>query len=364
MPLRHAKSLAAYSTARATSRRRSDVSGSERLLTWLVLFASLLTASAAEAHVGHTSRCVARSVAGGLQVELEVPFALIRAPSEPLEDVEGHVRASTPAGDCSLAARGPTPGQGPSLRHFTLDFACPEGPVTFSTDFGMDSDTGAEVVCTIDRHPFVFRPGALDYVVGTPPRLLQALTGFVELGIVHVATGADHLLFVLSLLFGAARTPLPTTKRRLGRIALVVTGFTLGHSITLVAAGLGVVSLPSRLTESLIALSIALVAVHNLLEKNPRGRLVTSALFGLIHGFGFASALRQMGLPRQGAVACLLSFNVGIELGQLLLVLACFPALLWAQRRRWFERWLFVPACAAVACAGLLWFVERALGFS
>jgi hypothetical protein len=324
----------------------------------------LLTASAAEAHVGHTSRCVARSVGGGLQVELEVPLALMRAASEPLEDVEGHVRATTPAGDCSLAARGPTPGRDASMRHFALDFACPDGPVIFSTDVGMDSNPGAEVVCTIDQRPFVFRQGALDYVVGTPPSLLRMLIGFVELGVMHVATGADHLLFVLSLLLGAARAALPSTKQRIGRIALVVTGFTLGHSITLVVAGLEVVSLPSRLTESLIALSIALVAGHNLVEKNPRGRLLTSALFGLIHGFGFAAALREMGLPRQSAVACLLSFNLGIELGQLLLVLACFPALIWAQRRPWFQRWLFVPACAAIACAGLLWFVERALGFS
>jgi hypothetical protein len=144
----------------------------------------------------------------------------------------------------------------------------------------------------------------------------------------------------------------------------VVTGFTLGHSVTLILAALGIWRLPAALTESLIALSIVLVALQNLLEELPRGRATLSAGFGLIHGFGFASSLAQLGLPRRGTVATLLAFNLGIELAQLLVVLVCFPALVWAGRRPWFRARLLVPACCAVAAIAGVWFVKRALGLS
>jgi hypothetical protein len=217
------------------------------------------------------------------------------------------------------------------------------------------------VVCAIDGKAHVFRQGALDYLVGTPPTLFAQLVDFLGLGALHVLTGLDHVLFVVSLLLGAAGAAARDVKLAFRRVVAVVTGFTLGHSITLILAALGVWRLPSTLTESLIALSIVVVAVHNLFEQVPRRRAALSAGFGLVHGFGFAGSLTQLGLPRRGTVATLLAFNVGIELAQLLLVLLCFPALVWAGRRSWFRARLLVPACCAIAGIAAVWFVERAL---
>ncbi len=329
---------------------------------WLAAVGAL--AAPAQAHVGHTSYCTAHAVAGGLDVALQVPLALARQTDQPLRDIEGHLRATTPRGECTLAARGPNLTERPGSASFDLDFSCPDGPVTLSCDYGMDLDRTAEVVCAIDGSAHVFRQGSLDYVVGMPPTLLAQLAEFVRLGTLHVFTGFDHVLFVLSLLLGAASAAASDAQRTLRRVVGIVTGFTLGHSITLIVAALGLVKLPTALTESLIALSIVIVALHNLFQENPQGRALTSAGFGLIHGFGFASALAEIGLPRRGTVATLLSFNVGIELAQLLLVFACFPALVWARRRPWFRRHLLVPACCLIASVAALWFVKRALGLA
>jgi hypothetical protein len=109
-----------------------------------------------------------------------------------------------------------------------------------------------------------------------------------------------------------------------------------------------------------IALSIVIVAVHNVLSPEPRARGLTSALFGLIHGFGFASVLAEIGLPRRGTVSALLAFNVGIELAQLALVAGCFPLLVWARRRPWFRERFLLPACVAIAGLAASWFIKRA----
>jgi hypothetical protein len=152
--------------------------------------------------------------------------------------------------------------------------------------------------------------------------------------------------------------------RTLRRVVGLVTGFTLGHSVTLVVATLGILALPSRLTESLIALSIVAVAAHNVLDENPQGRIFMSAVFGLIHGFGFASALAQVGLPARGKVPALLAFNVGIELAQVLIVLLCFPALAWARQKGWFRQRLLIPASCLTTGLAVLWFTKRAFGLS
>jgi hypothetical protein len=328
----------------------------------LVALVVLALSRPAGAHVGHTSYCTAHTVAGGLQVELVAPLARLKQQSEPLEDVEGHVRATTMRGECALTARGPLRGDRQDNAAFQLDFSCPEAPVTLSCDYGMDLDSSAEVVCAIDGSPHVFRAGALDYLVGTPPTLLRQLLTFVKLGMTHVFGGIDHVLFVLSLLLGAASVAAQDAKHALRRVVGIVTGFTLGHSVTLIVAALGILKLPAALTESLIALSIVIVAMHNLLDENPRGRALTSALYGLIHGFGFASALAAIGLPRRGTVESLLSFNLGIEIAQLAIVIACFPALVWARRRPWFRARLLVPACCLIAGIAGLWFIKRAFG--
>jgi hypothetical protein len=340
------------------------MSGQRRFVALTCLAALLLVVERASAHVGHDSYCTVHEVAGGLDVKLEVPLALLAHKSEPLLDVEGHVRATTPGGQCTLTAAGPQPGERPSSVRFQLDFACPNGPVTFSTDYGLDVDRTAEVVCAIDGAAHVFRDGALDYVVGTPPSLLGQLSSFARLGALHVFGGLDHVLFVLSLLLGAASPAARDPQRTLRRLVGIVSGFTLGHSLTLSIAALGSWRLPTALTESLIALSIVVVAVHNLFEEDPRGRTTTSALFGLVHGFGFASALAQMGLPPRGTIPSLLAFNVGIELGQLAIVVTCFPLLVWARRQAWFRTRLLIPGCCCIAGIAGVWLAKRAFGLA
>ena len=178
----------------------------------------------------------------------------------------------------------------------------------------------------------------------------EKIVRFVTLGIEHIFTGYDHLAFLLGLI---------VTASTLGGIVKVVTSFTAAHSITLGLATFGLVELPSRAIESLIALSIAYVAVENLLRDRVAARWRLTFLFGLVHGFGFANVLRDMQLPRQELALSLFTFNAGVEIGQVLFVLAAFPliALLTKSRR---QQPILATCSAAILCLGVYWFVQRA----
>ncbi len=175
---------------------------------------------------------------------------------------------------------------------------------------------------------------------------------FFALGVEHIATGYDHILFLFALLLvgGGLR----------GLLA-VVTAFTVAHSVTLSLAVLGVVRLPSRLVESAIALSIAWVALENLLLDRSEGRWRITFAFGLMHGFGFASVLREMHLPREGLVASLLAFNLGVEAGQLVVVLLTYPLIAVIERSA-HRRAVVAVASAGILVIALWWFSERAFG--
>ncbi|MCC6850425.1 MAG: HupE/UreJ family protein [Deltaproteobacteria bacterium] len=179
-----------------------------------------------------------------------------------------------------------------------------------------------------------------------------AFRRFFVLGVEHIATGYDHLLFLVALLLvgGGLRS-----------LVAVVTAFTVAHSVTLSLAVLDVVALPARLVESAIALSIAWVALENLLLDRPRGRWRITFAFGLMHGFGFASILRELHLPREGLIASLLAFNLGVEAGQLAVVLVTFPAIS-AIERSAHRRTLVAVASGAILVMALWWFGERAFG--
>ena len=176
---------------------------------------------------------------------------------------------------------------------------------------------------------------------------------FLKLGVEHILTGYDHLLFLLGLLVAC---------RRFRSMALVVTCFTLAHSVTLALAALDVVSLPGRVVEPLIAASILFVGVENLVRREePRGRWALAFAFGLIHGFGFAGVLREVGLgPSTGALlVSLFSFNLGVEVGQLAVTALVLP-LLWKLRDvPAFARYGLPVVSAVVALAGAYWLVQR-----
>ncbi len=178
------------------------------------------------------------------------------------------------------------------------------------------------------------------------------ISSFVHLGIEHIFTGYDHILFILGLLIlgGSFKNLLK-----------VVTAFTVAHSITLIAAAMGVVSLPGKLVECAIALSIAYIAVENVFLKKGTYRWILAFAFGLIHGFGFSGILAELGLPTKGLVESLLSFNVGVELGQIVIVSLLFPLVLWSSRRPQ-HVWVVRGVSGVIFAFGMLWFVERITG--
>jgi hydrogenase/urease accessory protein HupE len=192
-----------------------------------------------------------------------------------------------------------------------------------------------------------------DYLVGTRQSTLDVILKFVPSGVHHILIGPDHILFLVGLLLvgGSVR-----------QLLLVVTAFTFAHSITLSLAALEILTPPAEVIEPAIALSIVYVGAENILKKGGRDTRVWVALiFGLIHGFGFANVLRDMGLPSSALAAALFSFNVGVEIGQLFVVAIVATAItaLRARSER-AGRQLAFAGSIVVLIAGAYWFFERA----
>jgi hypothetical protein len=190
---------------------------------------------------------------------------------------------------------------------------------------------------------------------------------YVRHGVWHIWIGFDHILFLLSLLLPAVlvRSPqawAPASSFRASGLEVlrVVTAFTVAHSITLTLAAFDAVAVPSRLVEAAIAASVVLAALNNIRPVIAGRRWVMAFAFGLIHGFGFASVLADLGLPDGSRVAALLAFNVGVELGQLAIVAAFLPTAWWLRARWVYRKLVFVAGSIAVAALAAAWFVERA----
>lgn len=203
---------------------------------------------------------------------------------------------------------------------------------------------------------------------GTPPSLLGQSWAYVQDGIRHILLGYDHVLFLLTLLLPAV------VRREHGRwqavsgfkpaaieVAKVVTAFTVAHSITLVLAMLQLIALPSRLVESAIAATIVLAALNNLHPVVTRRIWLAAFGFGLVHGLGFAGALEALGLPRQAFLLSLLSFNLGIELGQLTIVALFLPIAYLCRTTPLYPRVVLQAGSLAIVALGSLWLKDRAL---
>ena len=183
---------------------------------------------------------------------------------------------------------------------------------------------------------------------GSGPFLL-----FLKLGVEHILKGYDHLLFLLGLLVAC---------RRFSTMALIVTCFTLAHSVTLALAALDVLALPPRVVEPLIAASIVFVGVENLVRRDePKWRWVLTLAFGLVHGFGFAGVLKEAGLGSAGSslLVPLFSFNLGVELGQVGVAAIVLPVLWKLRDVPAFERYGRYVVSALVALAGAYWLAAR-----
>ena len=196
------------------------------------------------------------------------------------------------------------------------------------------------------------RRDEFEYYAGSRQGVLAVVRKFVPAGIHHILIGPDHILFLVGLLLlgGSIR-----------RLALIVTGFTIAHSITLSLAALNIFSPPARLIEPAIALSIVYVGADNLLINSGRDLRVWIAFaFGFIHGFGFANVLREMALPARALGWSLFSFNVGVEIGQLLVVGVVATALAALRSRSEIAgRRLAFAGSIGVIAMGAFWFVER-----
>ncbi len=211
------------------------------------------------------------------------------------------------------------------------------------------------------------------------PSTWQTLKQYVVDGAFHIWNGYDHILFLLSLLLPAVlifRKNDPTVARKLWgnshilpadslllafkEVLKVVTAFTLSHSITLSLAALGLISLPSRWVESAIAASIIVAAVQNIRGVVDSKRWVMAFGFGLIHGFGFASVLADLGLPQNALITALIGFNVGIEGGQLAIVAVFMPLAFWLRSTKFYQLQIFKWGSVLIALLALYWFVQRA----
>ncbi len=192
-----------------------------------------------------------------------------------------------------------------------------------------------------------------EYFTGTRPGTVAVVGRFIPLGARHILIGSDHVLFLIGLML------LGNTLRRL---VLIVTAFTLAHSLTLSLAALSLVALPARLIEPAIALSIIYVGVDNLLVRDGSRdtRVWVAFVFGLIHGFGFATVLQEMHLPAPALGWSLVSFNLGVEAGQLVIVVPVAAALASLRvRRPAAARRLAVAGSVTVILGGSYWFIQR-----
>lgn len=188
-------------------------------------------------------------------------------------------------------------------------------------------------------------------------------------GVWHIWAGFDHILFLLTLLLPAVliyqKDWYPAEKLRpvIFDTLKVVTAFTLAHSITLALATLHIVTLPSNWVESVIALSVLVTAINNLRPFFPAARWLLAFGFGLVHGFGFATVLGDLGLPDQSLISALLSFNLGVELGQLAIIGMVFPVAAWLRHSLFYKTWLLQGGSTIAALVAVVWMAERMFGY-
>lgn len=265
-----------------------------------------------------------------------------------------------------------------------LTGTCPSGTQALALNYRLlfDIDALHRGLLRLDLdgvpHTAVMAPdtGVLTIKAGETSRLAQFGQYLVE-GVWHIWIGFDHILFLLSLLLPAVlvlpvvksnavmKTPrhwigVATFRLAISEVLWVVTAFTVAHSITLTLAALQIVSLPSRWVESAIAASVVLAAANNLFPLVERKRWLVAFTFGLIHGFGFASVLTELGLPKDALVLSLLGFNVGVETGQLAIVAVFLPFAYSLRNTAFYRKGIFVGGSMLTLLVALVWLTERA----
>ena len=196
---------------------------------------------------------------------------------------------------------------------------------------------------------------------------LRQFLDYMGEGVWHIWIGFDHILFLLALLLPAVAARIegkwqasPAFKPAFWSVLKIVTAFTIAHSITLTLATLDVISLPSRWVESIIALSVVVAALNNIFPLFSERRWVMAFLFGLIHGFGFASVLADLGLPQNALILALVGFNLGVECGQLAIVAGFLPLAFLLRHTGFYRRVVLFGGSILIAILAAVWFAERA----
>jgi hypothetical protein len=245
----------------------------------------------------------------------------------------------------------------------TMSWSCPsDNELRYRVTLFQDVDTAARHIALItsdngERELALDKNAPEVALLGVGSSLLQVIGRFVAAGIEHIFLGYDHIAFLIAVILWG---------RRLWPLIKVVTAFTLAHSLTLSLAVLDVVRLPASLVEPLIAATIVFVAAENFFVRDISKRWRATFLLGLVHGFGFAGALREYGLPQGALVPALAAFNIGVEIGQIAIVALVFPLLLLCDRISAANALgkgrstALVYSCSAVILVfGVYWLVER-----
>jgi hypothetical protein len=254
-------------------------------------------------------------------------------------------------------------------------------PITLTPFFELDDGYRNMVVVEHDWNTATFSNEGQVSLIMSPDEPTQILDrshsavwrGFValiRLGVWHIWIGLDHILFLVALVLPSVLSrengqwrPSPNFRRSLWKIVKIVTFFTIAHSVTLSLAALDVVHLPSRLIETIIAISIAAAALHNLWQVSRVSEAMIAFVFGLFHGFGFATVLGELSLGTDHLVLSLLGFNLGVEIGQIAIIAAIFPLLYFVRRVRVYQFAMRASSIVLIAI-GILWASERAIGFN
>jgi hypothetical protein len=257
--------------------------------------------------------------------------------------------------------------------------ACPSVPEELRVMYRLFSDTDPQHKGLLrlqaggETRTAIFSPAAAQQTFRLAhPILRRQFLAYLATGVDHIWSGYDHILFLLSLLLpavvvhrGRSWEPSEGFRPAFADVLKTVTAFTVAHSLTLSLATLQLVTLPARISESAIALSVALAALNNLFPIVRGSRWIVAFCFGLVHGFGFASVLTDLGLPKGVLAVALVGFNLGVEVGQIAIVAAFLPVAYLVRRTWLYRRVVLVGGSGAIATVAALWFVERAfdLGF-
>lgn len=369
--------------------------------TWLlaILFAAL-PASAHTLSVAHVDIVIPTDGSEGPRIELDlairdialslpldinrdeqVTWGELQAIEQPLQEmVLSQLSLASKGGTCRLVPDGLAVRQydDGAYAALSLDAQCPSlSGLRLRYGLFFDVDPQHRAVITIrnggQAGTAIARSDARDVAIGSGSASASAaghpFLDFLREGIHHILIGYDHLAFLVSLLLPAALIrsgrkwqPSPTLRNSVGHVLGIVTAFTVAHSITLSLAALGWVTPASRWVEAAIAASVLAAALNNIWPIVTKRLWVVGFAFGLVHGFGFAGALGELGLPKGARLWSLFGFNVGVEIGQLAVVAVVLPVLFSLRRKSWYPRLAMPLLSLAIAGLAAWWLFVRLRG--